>query len=340
MLSQSISRRRFLQQTFAFSVLSALAPTVSYGAFPDVDRNAKHALLIGDWGWPDSNRGQQQVAAGMRHYIESNRLKTEALLMLGDSWYGDLDGGVDSPRWQQQFEEMYPEDILPCPAYSIAGNHDYQRSPMSKVEAELAYSSRGRRADGKTTRWKMPSLWYRIQLPEKDPILTVLALDSNVPGHATFGPGFFAMSKETYAKQMEWLKQELAKPLETPFLAVMGHHPLFSNGRHGDHPVLIKDWDPLFREHKVHLYLGGHDHDLQHLVFADHPTSFFVSGAGGADLYTLRKKQSERGPFASKAYGFSHIEMTKGKLILRHVDESGQMVHAFSKDPSGAVTLL
>jgi hypothetical protein len=90
----------------------------------------------------------------------------------------------------------------------------------------------------------------------------------------------------------------------------------------------------------VHLYLAGHDHDLQHLEFADHPTSFFLSGGGGADLYKLKIQASERGPFAQKVYGFSHIEMTPELLTLRHLDEQGRQVHAFSKRPDGSVQIL
>ena len=42
-----------------------------------------------------------------------------------------------------------------------------------------------------------------------------------------------------------WLEAELSKPRTTPFLVVMGHHPIFSNGPHGDHKVLIQDWATL-----------------------------------------------------------------------------------------------
>ncbi len=51
--------------------------------------------------------------------------------------------------------------------------------------------------------------------------------------------------------------------------------------------MLIRDWDPLFHKYRVDLFLAGHDHDLQHLEFQGHPTSHFLSGGGGADLYAL-----------------------------------------------------
>jgi 3',5'-cyclic AMP phosphodiesterase CpdA len=121
---------------------------------------------------------------------------------------------------------------------------------------------------------------------------------------------------------------------------VLGHHPIFSNGPHGDHKVLVAEWEPLLREHKAHLYLAGHDHDLQHLEFEDHPTSFVSSGAGGADLYNLKIAESARGPFADKVYGFTHLEVAPKQLTLRHIDADGKVLHAFSKSVNGTTKLL
>ncbi len=118
--------------------------------------------MVGDWGYDDDDHaGQSCVAAGMREYAKQHELKTQALLMLGDNWYGDLTGGVHSPRWQTQFEEMYPADVFACPAYAIPGNHDYQRWPESKVAAELEYARVGMNGASRT-RWTMPSLWHRF----------------------------------------------------------------------------------------------------------------------------------------------------------------------------------
>ncbi|HBB75469.1 MAG TPA: hypothetical protein DC048_13595, partial [Planctomycetaceae bacterium] len=61
------------------------------------------------------------------------------------------------------------------------------------------------------------------------------------------------------------------------FTMVVGHHPVYSNGKHGDTEYLIRDWAPLLERHKVHVYLAGHDHDLQHLEMAERFTSFVIS---------------------------------------------------------------
>jgi tartrate-resistant acid phosphatase type 5 len=226
---------------------------------------------------------------------------------------------------------MYPADAFDCPAYAILGNHDYQRWPESKVDAELEYARIGK------TRWTMPERWYRFEFPANNPLMTVIALDTNMPfadGSASRGRDFTLTPKQQ-ADQLAWLTAELKRPRTTPYTVVMGHHPVYSNGKHGDNAILIRDFDPLFREHGVHLYLAGHDHDMQHLEFEHHPTSFVLSGGGGADLYDLKTDPSKRGPYAQKIYGFSHLSVGPKRLTLRHLDSNGALLHAFEKLPTG-----
>jgi tartrate-resistant acid phosphatase type 5 len=281
------------------------------------------------------------VAHGMRHYVQANSLHPQALLMLGDSWYGDLDGGARSPRWIEQFEQMYPLDSFPCPVYSMLGNHDYQTLPkdVNKVQAELEYARSGRGLDGGPTRWTLPARWYTFDFPTQKPLIHFIVLDSNMPRpDGTWQHGVdFTLRPEEQAEQLHWLESELRKPRTTPFLGVMGHHPIYSNGPHGDHPTLVRDWDPLFRKYKVDLYMAGHDHDLQHLEFEGNPTTHFLSGGGGADLYVLKVDGLDRGPYAQEVHGFSHLAVTRENLELRHLDADGRLMYAVSRSAHGAV---
>jgi 3',5'-cyclic AMP phosphodiesterase CpdA len=231
---------------------------------------------------------------------------------------------------------MYPAEAFDCPAYAILGNHDYQRWPESKVDVELEYARMGK------TRWTMPARWYRFEFPAENPLVTFLALDSNMPftdGSSSRGRDF-TLTPQQQAEQLAWLEAELKRPRTAPYLLVMGHHPVYSDGKHGDQPVLVRDWDPLFRKYKVDLYLAGHDHDLQHLEFEGHPTSFFLSGGGGADLFDLKIDPTKRGPYAQKVYGFSHLSVTPQQMTLRHLDADGRQIHAFTKTPKGEVKVI
>lgn len=336
-----LTRRRFLEQTFAFSAATAVAPVAAHASFFH-HHHGEDLLMLGDWGKLQDDGSQRLVASGMVTYTNQLKLQPKALLMLGDNWYGELADGVDSTRWKTFFEEMYPKSVFDCPAYAILGNHDYQIEPptVNKVEAELEYAKRG------NTRWTMPSRWYTFKFPEKNPLITFIALDSNVGGHGA-KPNLeenkvvkFFLTAEQQQEQLRWFQAELEKPQTTPFRVVMGHHPLYSNGPHGDQPLLIREWGPLLHKHKVHLYLAGHDHDMQHLEFDQHPTSFVLSGGGGANLYKLKIDEAARGPYAQQVHGFTHLNVTKDKLTIRHVDGHGQVLHAFSKTAEGKIEIV
>lgn len=334
-MDQPLNRRRFLQQTVSFSALtlwasrSALAKTMP--SAPD----AAELLMLGDWGYA-TPAAQEIVAKGMIAYTQQQKLKPQALLMLGDNWYGPLDGGADSQRWKTNFEDMYPKSVFDCPAYALLGNHDYQIMPVSKVDAELEYARRG------NSRWTMPAKWYTFQFPNKNPLINFIALDSNMPHPGKNGkPSVdFTLTEEERVAQLSWLEAQLKKPRITPFTIVIAHHPVFSDGPHGDHPILIRDWDPLFRKYGVHAYFAGHDHDMQHLEFQGHPTTHFLSGGGGADLYNLKIDPSQRGPYGQKVYGFSRLSVTSRKLTLQHLDGEGRVLHALEKTPEGKLTIL
>ena len=337
-LLRPLSRRRFLRQSFAFSAAAMTVGGGITGCGRGIVTNqylGAHMLLLGDWGDTGDHAAQTTVAGAMQGYLNAQNLRISSLAMLGDNFYGSLSGGLQCPRWQTQFEQMYPPGIFPGPVYAIPGNHDYEIAPMAKFPVELDYS----KTPG--TRWTMPGQFYQFEFPTINPLLTVIALDSNVfnPADPPHGP-LYTMPEEQRSQQIAWLEAELAKPRKTPYLAVMAHHPIYSDGPHGDHPVLIRDWDPLLRKYGVHLYIAGHDHDLQHLEFDGHPTSFLLSGGGGAGLYPVVTDPDKRGPMAQSVYGFSHLEVKKEWMTLRHVNSSGSIIHAFRKYPDGKVEIL
>ena len=90
-------------------------------SFADVpNQTGAREILWLRWRYED-DAAQTKVAAGMASYAGRNAIHPEALLLLGDNWYGALDGGVNLPRWHTQFEAMYPSRIFDCPAYAVLG---------------------------------------------------------------------------------------------------------------------------------------------------------------------------------------------------------------------------
>lgn len=334
-----VSRRSFLRQTFAFSALAALQPGRTFAqavGFAAPDPGAQHMFMIGDWGTDKYIEQQKAVSYSMRNWMGAQHVQPGAMFLLGDNWYGHLHDGVNDERWQTQFENMYPANFFPGPAYAVLGNHDYEKYGYDKVEVQLDYPRQ------KKTRWTMPGKWYTFKYPAQNPVITFICLDSNLPGTKPFefSPSSYLMKHEERDQQDLWFEAELQKPRTTPFLAVIAHHPLFTNGIHRDNRVLIPRWDHLLRDHKVDFYITGHDHDLQHIEFDGHPTSFVISGGGGAELVNWSVPPEKRGPFGGRVIGFTHMEMSKEAVTLRHVGPDAKQLHAFRKTPDGKMTIL
>jgi hypothetical protein len=329
----ALSRRHFINRAFFFSAAFAVGSRprafAASGTLPAPDFAADdaHYLMIGDWGYDKTRVNQVAVGKAMQAYVEAKKITPEGLFLLGDNFYGPFKGGTNCPRWKADFEDIYPASSFPGPCWAILGNHDYDDEPVDKLAAELRY-----KADNPATRWYLPAKWYRLELPAKKPLATILMLDSDYHNSVA------SLTAEEKAAQLSWLATELAMPRTTPYLIVMGHHPLYSNGQHGDDPALIADWEPLFKKYSVQYYFFGHDHDLQHLEFDNHPTSFVGSGAGGANLYEIQ--HPERGPYSGEVFGFTHLQMNAERIIVRHFDTEQKQVHAFSKTPAGKISIL
>ncbi|MGJ8672231.1 metallophosphoesterase [Rubritalea sp.] len=325
MSSNPISRRSALKQTFCFSAALLTGKLPSFAA-PAIGSGpgSYHFTMIGDWGHAKDMTQQKAVAKGMTTYLAERKVSPDAMFCLGDNFYGKMNGGVKCSRWKNQFSEVYPKSVFPGPCHAILGNHEYDDQPKVKIEAQLGYSK-----FKPGTRWNMPAKWYRLDIgPAEKPLMTVLCLDSNYSNKRD------QLTAEEKAEQLAWLKDELAKPRKAPWLVVNGHHPLYSNGKYGDFPEMIEEWDALFRKHKVHFYFCGHEHDLQHLQLEDHPTSFVISGGGGAPIRPIRTN-TERGPFTEGVAGFTHLEVSHERFTVRHVDKTGAPLHEFWKKPDG-----
>lgn len=321
---QPITRRRVLKTLFCSSVAMNLNLSSSASAQVPVQVGSLDLLAVGDFGSGDEK--QKAVSRAMVRYAGTLGRKPDGLLLLGDNFYGPMPGGVKSTRWQSGFSRRFPTSDFPGPCWPVLGNHDYRDTPGNE-KAQLGYAA----SLNRKTRWTMPGKYYRVDLPAKNPQVTFLMIDTNWKAinrriHGDRVPCW--MIKDERVEQMKWLRKQL-NSRRAPFTVVVGHHPLYSDGSHQDTPQLVEKLGPLFQKHGVHLYLCGHDHDLQHLELEGLKTSFVVSGGGGARLHS--HGELREGSVVKDVHGFSHLSFTGNRLLMKHIDANGKIVHAFSK---------
>ncbi len=265
-------------------------------------------LAMGDWGGQNMEL-QTKVARQMADFVRTEDWKLAGVLLAGDNFYTPLES-IHDERWKTIFEEMYDSRRLNAPFYAVLGNHDYQ---YDKAAIELEYA----RANPHS-RWKMPSKWYRVDIPVLNPMVTILMLDSNKS----------KLSASEWAAEKRWMEHELSKPRRAPWLVCVAHHPLFSSGSHADSETMQQEWGPLFKRYSVDLYIAGHDHDLQHIEIPGWRTTFLLVGGGGANT---RDVTDRHGPFARRSNGFAALSFGSRSLGVRLIGADGATLHQFKK---------
>ena len=109
-------------------------------------------------------------------------------------------------------------------------------------------------------------------------------------------------------EQARWLDGELARSTAR-WKIVYGHHPIWSDGHHGDDRRLVAKLLPILEKHHVDLYVCGHEHELQ--AHARNGMYFLIAGGGGKDIRPVTKRRAE---FAASKNGFLEIYATAEKL--------------------------
>lgn len=269
-------------------------------------------IVMGDWG-RYGHLGQKQVAAQMHKYGKLHNV--QFVITTGDNFYPIGVSSVTDVHWQRSFENVYIYDSLPVKWYPVLGNHDYMANPQAQID----YSAN-------SSRWTMPARYHALKqkVSGLDSVLLVFA-DTNpfIPYH--YGPDFSMadLKLQDTAVQTRWLQSTL-KTSNDRWKIVIGHHPFYSVGEHGNNPALTQRLKPLLLQHQTDFYIAGHDHDLQHHQQPGEPLHYIVSGGGSEN----RSVQPQSGALFAKAVpGFLVMTLYSEKAKLYFYDKDGALLY-------------
>ncbi|HXE41616.1 MAG TPA: metallophosphoesterase, partial [Candidatus Baltobacteraceae bacterium] len=192
--------------------------------------------------------------------------------------------------------------------------HDYH----GDCDAQIAYSKVSKR-------WNMPARYFTLTRKiDSSTTADFFFLDTTPmakTGHGDKKAYQIAFNQDV-PKQMAWFRDALASS-KAQWKIVIGHHPIYSGGEHGDTPDLVEQILPLLQEHKVQVYFNGHDHDLQHLVAGE--VNLIDSGAGSK---VRPSAITEHTKFAIGCSGFTTVSLQAEKMDIRMIDNFGKQVYA------------
>ncbi|CAM3784176.1 metallophosphoesterase [Deinococcus frigens] len=274
-------------------LLTACAPALGGPVQPLADLtatlsvpNPEHlrVVVMGDQG--TGTEVQRRVAAAMQTVCAVQGC--DLGVGLGDNFYPAGPKEAGSLLFKTRFADVYGP--LNIPFLMVPGNHDESGTfngdgtDARGADAEVAYSRLN-------PQWVMPGRTYRAPVGT---LAEFFAVDTSPL--AAYLPVRRASERPGGvwdAAQQAWLTESLAAS-PARWKLVLGHHPLFSNGKHGDAgrydglPFAFQRGDAVRKLYglacgRADLLLSGHDHALE--VFAPQPecpgTWTAVSGAAG-----------------------------------------------------------
>jgi tartrate-resistant acid phosphatase type 5 len=235
------------------------------------------------------------------------------VLAVGDNFYNDGVASVDDPQWQTSFEKVYTAPSLQVPWHAILGNHDYH----GDCDAQIAYSKISQR-------WHMPARYYTRteRIDDANAVdfffIDTMPMTAFDEDEVQFNGN---VPRQEVPGQMAWLESALAAST-APWKIVVGHHPVYSGGQHGDTPFLVEHVQPLLKKHGVQAFINGHDHDLQHLRAGS--VNYFCSGGGSRPRGTRKIAQTE---FALGCSGFMAVALQADRMHVRMIDSHGKILY-------------
>jgi hypothetical protein len=233
-----------------------------------------------------------------------------------------------------KFEEPYIDVDLPF--YAVLGNHDYggqlvvdtpgAGNEWDKGPLEVMYSDR-------STKWTMPDTHYTLTMGN----VGFIMLDTNS----------VIWDDTTHGDQRAWYPSALAEVAGADWVFAAGHHPVRSNGAHGNAgnyesievggveipiPVPVLDGgnvESFFDDvvcGTVDVYFAGHDHNRQWL---DEPgelcgAELIVSGAG-AKVKDLEDRGNANHWQDATTEGFMYVVVDGNTLTGQFIDKNGVM---------------
>ena len=259
-------------------------------------------LSLGDWGSASLGgyhlRNAESTAYAMKIY--ASEYNPKLVLNTGDNFYYCGIQNTSDPQVNADYIELFGNIGLPW--YNALGNHDYGFNPAAQLELNQTIPQ-----------WIMDDRYYhrRVVFNSSDShhhrtsiesdtdisqiALNIIVLDTNpcvmdyrgndrakwdpcsiqyptcspVPGECMFHENVIAQDCKT---QLDWFNATLSTISPNEWIFVVGHHKADE--------IDAADFQSILSSNRVHLYLNGHNHNLEQYSI-DGESKYMTTGAAG-----------------------------------------------------------
>ena len=254
-------------------------------------------LSVGDWGSAALGgyhlRNAENTADAMKIY--ASEYNPKLVLNTGDNFYYCGIHNTSDPQISTDYIKLFGNISIPW--YNTLGNHDYGFNP----DAQLALNET-------IPNWIMDARYYHKKIvldvnthnhtqTNESIVLNIIVLDTNpciadyrgndrakwdpcsiqyptcapIQGECMFHQNIIQQDCKT---QLDWFNATLSN------INTDGNEWVFVLGHHKADEIDVEDFQDLLNSNKVHLYLNGHNHNLEHYSI-DGQGKYITTGAGG-----------------------------------------------------------
>ena len=261
-------------------------------------------LSLGDWGSASLGgyhlRNAESTAYAMKIY--ASEYNPKLVLNTGDNFYYCGIQNTSDPQINADYVELFGNIGLPW--YNTLGNHDYGFNPAAQLELNQTIpwwimddryyhrrivfnssaSNRDSEIDSNSDHTNTTEIALNIIVLDTNPcVMDYRGNDrakwdpcsiqyptcSPVPGECMFHENVIAQDCKT---QLDWFNTTVSNISPNEWIFVLGHHKADE--------IDAEDFQSILGSNRVHLYLNGHNHNLEQYSI-DGESKYMTTGAAG-----------------------------------------------------------
>eukprot|EP00216_Chloropicon_sp_CCMP2111_P000121 CAMPEP_0198241206 /NCGR_PEP_ID=MMETSP1446-20131203/6073_1 /TAXON_ID=1461542 ORGANISM="Unidentified sp, Strain CCMP2111" /NCGR_SAMPLE_ID=MMETSP1446 /ASSEMBLY_ACC=CAM_ASM_001112 /LENGTH=440 /DNA_ID=CAMNT_0043924011 /DNA_START=313 /DNA_END=1635 /DNA_ORIENTATION=+ len=279
-------------------------------------------LVVGDWGRQGMHN---QADVAMQMGLVGEVLRPQFVVSTGDNFYPSGLKSANDSLFLESFTDVYSGPSLQVDWYSILGNHDYgDASALGDTATRPSFQTTDQ-TRGKDSRWICcGGREFRKQSTD---LVDMFFIDTTPFVEKYYETawanveGGLVDEKSKRGEQISNFNADLVKS-QARWKIVFGHHPVRSNGSHGDTKELVELLSGTLRGNGVDMYINGHDHILQDIPDKENPSLHYItSGAGSKIRLGLGACCNDKDFYAAKA-GFIAVALsdTRARIQFWHYD--------------------
>jgi tartrate-resistant acid phosphatase type 5 len=289
-------------------------------------------MSIGDWGG---------ASLGGYHYknaIDTSKamlkfskdLDTKFVLNTGDNFYYCGIVNLSDPLITDDYINIYGQINIPW--YNSLGNHDYGFNPEIQLQLNSIIPN-----------WILENRYYIKRLIFNNTIINIIVLDTSPcikdyrsndrskwdpcglefptcgpePGICSFHDN---IKSQNCTEQLIWFNNTINNINENEWTIVIGHHRADQ--------INVEDFNSILQNNKIHLYINGHIHALQHYRLINN-SKYITSGAGSMVMVGSEYTTFSHDVWRHDDTGFTVHVINKTSLETFFINKKGEIIYNF-----------